>query len=308
VPAFGVEGATIDSESLDFDGATSTYTAKGHVKIRKGPASVDADEMKYNDKTSELNAVGNVVYDDPDVRIRAKKADLNLETKTGTLYEAEVFSKKDNFHINGTEIEKTGEKEYTLRKASFTTCDAPMPAWCFKGSDVDLIVGDRLKAKHVTFDIKGQPVFYSPYVSAGLSNERKTGLLIPTVGYVKGKGIHYEQPLFWAISDNRDATFVFDWFSKRGVGEGVEYRFIEPGGSRGNLWVYHLRDKELAEDFWDVRGKYDTDREAKATAYLNINYINTSQFYREYDPFLMSRGQRFMDPGSYLSVTTGRFF
>ncbi|MCL4475242.1 MAG: LPS assembly protein LptD [Nitrospirae bacterium] len=307
-PSFAEERTTIDSESLEYDGETFTYTAKGHVKIRKGLATVQADEMRYNDKTSGLTAEGNVVYADPDVRIKAKKADLNLENKTGTLYEAEVFSKKDNFHINGVEIEKTGEKEYTLKKASFTTCDAPLPAWCFKGSNVDLIVGDSLKAKNVTFDIKGQPVFFSPYISAGLSNERKTGFLIPTMGYVKGKGVHYEQPFFWAISDNRDATLILDVFSKRGVGEGLEYRFLEPDGSKGNLWTYHLRDNELGRDFWDIRGAYDRDRDARITGYLNINYINTSEFYREYDPFLMSRGKRFMDAASYLTVSTGRFF
>jgi LPS-assembly protein len=307
-PSSAEEGTTINSETLDYDGETSTYTAKGHVKVQKGLATVEADEMIYNDKTSQLIAEGNVVYADPDVSIKAKKADLNLENKTGTLYEAEVVSKKDNFHVSGLEIEKTGEKEYTLKKASFTTCDAPVPAWCFKGSEVDLIVGDRLKAKNVTFDIKGQPVFFSPYVSAGLGNERKTGFLIPALGYVKGKGVHYEQPFFWAISDNRDATLVLDVFSKRGVGEGIEYRFLEPDGSRGNLWTYHLRDNELGRDFWDVRGFYDRDRDARITGYLNINYINTSEFYREYDPFLMSRGQRFMDAASYLTVSTGRFF
>ncbi len=306
-PSFGAESTTIDSDSLDYDGETSTYTAKGHVKIRKGTTTVDADEMIYNDETSELNAEGNVVYGDSDVRIKAKKADLNLEDKTGTLYEAEVFSKKDNFHVNGVEIEKTGEKQYKLRNASFTTCDAPLPAWCFRGSDVDLIMGDRLKARNVTFDIKGQPVFYSPYISAGLGKERKTGFLIPTAGFVKGKGIHYEQPFFWAISDTKDATLIFDTFTKRGVGEGLEYRFVEPDGSKGTLWTYHLRDNELSKDFWDIRGTYDRDRDARITAYLDINYINSSQFYQEYDPFLMSRGKKFMDPASYLTVSTGRF-
>ncbi len=308
IPSFAAEITTIDSESLDYNGETSTYIAKGHVKVKKGLATVEADEMTYNDKTSDLTAEGNVVYADLDVKITAKKADLNLENKTGILYEAEVFSKKDNFHVKGAEIEKTGEKEYKLKKASFTTCDAPLPEWCFKGSDVNLIVGDRLKARNVTFDIKGQPVFYSPYISAGLSNERKTGFLIPTVGYVKGKGIHYEQPFFWAISDNRDATFILDVFSRRGVGEGLEYRFLEPDGSKGNFWTYHLRDNELGKDFWDIRGTYDRERDARITAFLDLNYINTSEFYREYDPFLMTRGQRFMDPASYLTITNGRFF
>jgi LPS-assembly protein len=308
IPSFAAEeSATIDSESLDYNGETSTYTARGHVKIKRGPTTVEADEMTYNDKSSDVTAKGNVIYADPQVNIKAKKADLNIENKTGTLYEAEFLSKKDNFHINGAEIEKIGENEYVLKRASITTCDAPVPDWCFKGSDVDIIVGDRVKARNVTFDIKGQPVFYSPYISAGLNNERKTGLLMPVVGYVSGKGIHYEQPFYWAISDNRDATLVLDVYTKRGVGEGLEYRFIEPDGSKGTFWVYHLKDDDLEKHFWDIRGKYDRDREAPVTGYLNINYINSSEYYREYDPFLTGGGKRITDPASYLTVSSGRF-
>jgi LPS-assembly protein len=306
-PAFAEEGITIDSEFLDYDAGTFTYTAKGKVKIRRGSATVEADETRYNEMTSELFAEGNVEYNDPDLRIKAKKAELNLEEKTGTLYEAAVFSRKDNFHITGAEIEKTGDKEYSLKKATFTTCDAPLPAWCFSGSDVQVVVGDSLKAKNVTFNIKGQPVMYSPYISAGLSNERKTGFLMPTVGYIEAKGVHYQQPFFWAISDNRDATVVLDVYSSRGVGQGLEYRFLEPNGSRGNLWAYHLRDDKLGRNFWDLRGVYDRERDAALTGYLNINYINTSEFHREYDPFLAGMGRKFADPSSYLNITAGRF-
>ncbi|HWR58874.1 MAG TPA: LPS assembly protein LptD [Thermodesulfovibrionales bacterium] len=301
------ESTTIDSETLDYDGQTFTYIARGQIRIKRGVASVESDEMRYNQQTSELTAEGNVVYEDHDVRIKAKRAKLNLDLKTGTLYEAEVYSKKDNYHIRGLEIERVGEKEYTLKNASFTTCDAPVPAWCFKGSDVNAIVGDRLKARNVTLNIEGLPVLYSPYFQTSLNKERKTGFLSPSVGYIKSKGIHVEQPFYWAISDNMDATFVADYYARRGAGEGIEFRFIEPDGSRGSLWAYHLRDKVLKEDFLDLRGFYDRERDANVTGYLNMNYVSSRDFYNEYNPYVLTKGV-FLDPAAYLNLTTGRFF
>ena len=297
---------TIESETLEYNSGTYTYTARGKVKIKKDSTTVDADEMTYNDESSDVTAEGNVVYEDPDVRIKAERAELNLETKTGILYEAEVYSKKDNYHIAGAEIEKTGETEYALKSASFTTCDAPIPAWCFKGSDVDANVGDRLKARNVTFDIKGLPVLYSPYFSASLGKDRKTGFLIPKLGYIKSKGIHVEQPFYWAISDNMDATLIGDYYAKRGVGEGVEYRFIEPDGLKGSLWAYHLRDRVFKEDFLDLNGYIDSDREARLTGYLSLNYVNSRDFYNEYNPYVLTKGA-FLEPLAYLNMTTGRF-
>lgn len=302
---FAEESIVITADILEYESKTFTYTAKGQVKIQKGPVTIDADEIKFNEKTSDVIAEGIVIYEDPLLRIKAKRAELNLETKTGRLYEAEIFSKRDNYHIKGLEVEKKAEGRYFLKEALFTTCDAPTPEWCFKGKDVDIMVGDKLISRSVSFNLKEIPVLYSPYLQAPLSSERKTGLLIPAVSYIESKGLRYEQPFFWAISENRDATFLLDIYGKRGIGEGLEYRYMEKDGSAGNFWLYHLKDEKLGRDFWKLHGVHeDRNPDAKITGYLNLNYINSRDFYTEYNPYIITKG---IDPVSYLNVTTGRF-
>jgi LPS-assembly protein len=309
VPCLAEDVTTIQSESLEYAKETSTYTAKGQVKIKKGLVTIESDEITYNEETDVAVSEGSMIYEDQHLRIKAKKAELNLESKTGMLYDAEVFSKKDNYHIRGTEIEKIADDEYLMNEASFTTCDAPVPAWCFKGRDIHILVGDTLKAKSVLFTIKDTPVFYSPYLSAPLDNERKTGLLIPALGYIKSKGMHYEQPFFWAISENRDATFVLDVYTKRGIGEGLEYRFLETNGAKGNFWIYHLRDTTLAKDFLDLRGLFENrEDENKVNSFLYLKYINDRDYYQEYNPYIVSKMQGLVDPAAYLNHTTERFF
>lgn len=285
----------ITSDFLEYEKETSIYTAKGSVMVQRGDAVIEAIEMRYNEKTSDVVAEGDVRYNDLEVFIKAKRAELNLDTKKGRLYDAEIFTKRDNYHISGTEIEKKGEKEYFLTKASFTTCDAPLPAWCFKGRDVDVVLGDRLKAKDVTFQIKGLPVLYTPYLWAPIHTERKTGFLMPVIGYSKTKGFHFGPAFFWAIAENRDATFVLDVYSKRGVGEGVEYRYIEKENVRGNLWLYHLRDNWLNKDFYELRSLHEQRKENGLSAYLNLNLLNERDFYREYSRDRDERTKRFLE-------------
>ncbi|HXX82302.1 MAG TPA: putative LPS assembly protein LptD, partial [Thermodesulfovibrionales bacterium] len=303
---FGNESTMMESDTLEYDGATSTFTAKGHVRIYRELGSLEADEVSYNEQTGDAYPEGNVVYENPDVRIKAKRAEWNLKSDTGTLYEAEIFSKKDNYHITGLEIEKTGPKEYTMKTASFTTCDAPVPAWCFKGSDIDAIVGDRLKARDATFNIDNVPVLYTPYISSSLAKDRKTGFLTPVVGLIKSKGLHLELPFYWAISDTMDATFLADIYTKTAVGEGLEFRFLEPDGSKGNFLLYHLKDKNSNDPLWALRGVYDRDRESPITGYLNVNYVTPVDLYQDYNPYVFSK-QRFLDSVDYLNQTTGRF-
>ena len=143
---YAEEKTTITSDSLEYNRETFTYSAKGNVKVQKADTVVEADEMIYNEQSDELVAKGNIRYRDPVVSFTASRADLNLDKKTGTLHNAEILFKKDNYHISGKEIEKKGENYYVSPEATFTTCDAPA-AWCFRGKNIDAIAGDRLRQR-----------------------------------------------------------------------------------------------------------------------------------------------------------------
>jgi LPS-assembly protein len=301
------ETTTITSDSLEYERESFTYTAIGHVKITKGPVSVEADQVTYHEDSSFVLAKGNFVYEDALVLIKAEGAELYLDSKTGRLFDATILQKKNKFRILAKTVEKRSEDEYFLDVAEFTTCDAPVPAWCFKGKDVDATVNDTLKARDVTFRIKEMPFLYSPYVITPIGNERKTGFLFPSLGYIQSKGVHYEQPFYWAISENRDATFLLDAYAKRGVGGGIEYRFLEPDSSKGYAWVYYLRDNEMARDFSNATVVYDRERDARLTGFFNLNYINSREMYNEYGQYVIAKTARFFNPAYYLDATSRRF-
>jgi len=299
---FAEEQMNMTSDSLEYEKETSTYIAKGSVKVQKGEMSIESNEMRYNENTSEAVAIGNVRYKDKDMSFTASRAELNLETKTGRLYDTEIFFKKENYHISGREIEKRGEGYYFSPEATFTTCDGPLPAWCFRGKDVDAVVGERLKARDVSFRINNVPILYTPYFWAPILTERQTGLLPPVIGYSKSKGIHLNTPFFWPISENRDLTFLMDIYSKRGIGEGIEYRYVEPGDIKGNVWLYHIKDTELNKNFYEFRAVHDQRSTEGIGGFLNINYVNEKDFFREFNPHFQIRTNRFLESDGEISL------
>ena len=88
---------------------------------------------------------------------------------------------------------------------------------------------------------------------------------------------------------------MLDTYSKRGIGEGLEYRFVEPGGAKGYWWVYHIRDKELDKDFLELNGLYDNRSSGALGGFLNIHYVNEKDFYQIYSPHLQESAQRFLE-------------
>ena len=292
---FAEEQTDITADNLEYRQETSTYTAKGNVKIRRADTLIEADEMTYNRETSDTVATGNMEYNDPELSITGNKAEFNLDRKTGVLYDAEILYKKDNYRIAGKVIEKKGEDYYVSPEATFTTCDPPSPAWCFRGKNIDAVAGDRLKAKGVSFRIKDFPLLYTPYLWTPIGTERKTGFLIPDIGYSNTRGFYFDIPFYWAITENRDATFSLDHYSKRGFGEGLEYRYLEAEDIKGRWWVYHLRDRELKKDFFELKGVHDQRSTEQIGGYLNVNYINEDDYYREFNSHIEARTTRFLE-------------
>ena len=295
MPCSAEEKTDIVSESLEYNQETSTYTATGQVRLTRSGSLIEADKVIYNESTSEAEAIGNVKFTDTDVFITGSKAGFNIDSKTGKIYDADVFFKKDNYHISGKVLEKKGENYFTSPAATFTTCDGPLPDWSFRGKKIDIITGERLKARDVSFRMKCLPVLYTPYLYAPILTERQSGLLMPEVGYSDKKGFHLNIPIFWAFSENRDITLELEQYSKRGYGEGIEFRYLEPGDIRGKWWLYHMRDRELNKDYIEIKGAHNQISAEKIGGFISVNYINEKDFYREFRPNIETRTNRFLE-------------
>ncbi|MDP2279376.1 MAG: putative LPS assembly protein LptD, partial [Nitrospirota bacterium] len=276
----------------------------GSVLVEQGETIMMANEMKYDEKTSNIFAEGNVVSDNPDIILKAEKAEFNLNTKKGTFYNAEIFSKHGKFRVSGTEIEKRGEKEYFIKKALVTTCENPSPEWCIKVRTADIIIGDRFNARDATFHVKDFPVLYTPYLLGPALIERKTGLLTPVVGYTQSKGFYYRQPFFWAIDEDKDATFIVDWYTKAGLGKGAEYRYVAPGNVEGTHWLYHFHDKKAELDFYELKSTHSKRNKDGLSGYWNLNLLNEKwkSFYREYSIHRSERINRFLESTGELTL------
>lgn len=292
----------ITSDKLEYFGETKTYVATGSATVEKAGAVLKSDEITFHEDTSEALAVGAVSYNDPETSVKAARAEMNLDAKTGTLFDAEVFYKKYNYHISGKEIEKRAEDYYYSPDATFTTCDAPVPAWCFKGKDINAVVEKKVVARNTTFEIMDLPVFYTPYLYAPLLKDRLTGLLIPVVSNSSSRGVSLTLPFYWAIAENKDATVILDAYSKRGIGTGLEYRFVEPGGANGNWWVYNIKDTLLDKDFFEVRGLYENFQQESLGGYLNVNYVNDKDFYQQFSTRRDIRMSRYLESTGELNL------
>lgn len=334
IPSSALGATTITADHLEHFAAEDKFIATGTVRIEKDGAVLLSDRAVLYNATSDAEASGNVVFEDSASRINAERAELNLDTKTGTLYNTIITLKNQDarietpsgseetrrrlglqgsgrevidFRILSGKLEKLSDDHFYAAEAAFTTCD-PEPgsteAWCFKGHDVDLKVGKRLTANNVTYRLKGLPALYTPWFWAPVGTERQTGFLFPLIGNSSQKGFHFNPAFFWAIDENKDATFALDYYSRRGIGTSAEYRYL--GFTNAGTWyAYHIRDKELKKNFVELKAMHE-QRFNAATAYADIDYVNEESFFREYALDRDRRLQSFLQSSVEVSLPLRR--
>ena len=139
-------------------------------------------------------------------------------------------------------IDFEGENQYRLLNNTFTTCPVDNDAWYVRTNELKLDYDREVgEGRNATVYFKDVPILYSPWLSFSLNNERKSGFLPPSFGTSSDNGFEYEQPYYWNIAPNMDATISPRLMTKRGLQIGSEFRYLNTafGG------VYH--DKLNAE-------------------------------------------------------------
>lgn len=294
----------IYADRISYDRSGNEFSASGNVEIIQGDKRLRADQVRFNKNLNTALASGNVHFTSAGDSLVGDRLTIDLGSGTGTLYKGMIFIEKSNFFIKGDLIEKTGESTYHIRKAGLTACEQKTPDWRITGSDLNVNVEGYGTVWNPTFWVKKVPVFYVPFFIFPVRNERETGLLLPSGGYSDRLGFFYEQPFFWAISDNTDATFYYEHLQFRGEKPGVEYRYVLSEESKGTFFIEGFNDREVddgtgetsekwgytddaylrpnSDRYW-LRMKADQELPGEVKSKLDLDIVSDQDYLQDFD-------------------------
>lgn len=291
----------ISAKAVTFDNKKNLYIAEDDVVITGGKTRLEADHIEFSNKTKQAFARGNVLLLSGEDYISCNSMNINLSTQTGSITHGTIFIQKNNFYINGENIQKLGEFSYSVDKGSITTCSGESPDWKITARDIKVTIEGYGTAKHTILWAKDVPTAYSPFLMFPVQARRQTGLLTPRITSSDRKGIEYEQPLFLALSRNTDATLYTDYMSDRGTKIGSEFRYVLDNRSKGSLFLDFLKDEKKddgtdgtkdysfsttpqrtnSDRFW-FRMKHDQELAHGFIARLDIDVVSDEDYLLEF--------------------------
>jgi LPS-assembly protein len=290
----GTSSASTRVTADSTDRREGKYRLEGNVIIERDSTTLRADSATFDEPTGIINASGNIIITAEGSEARAGRAQFNINNSVGSLYGADLVVGDEGYRVSSDHVRLLGPGQFALNTASVTTCDDLPPSWCLKGQDLDVRSGERISLWHATLRIKGVPVFYTPYLYAPIVNERRTGLLVPSIGYRSTTGYFYSQPFFWAISPLMDSTITLDYHTDRALGQALEFRFLTGPNSGGVIDLRHLRDYRVDNSYEEARAVYD-GRGEHVSAGLDLKLVNRQDYFQRYADLTVLRASRYLD-------------
>jgi len=288
----------LTADHLDYRQDQDLYEADGSVVVQQGSLKLTADHASIQALPGILTATGHVHLTDPQTDVTAERMELNVNTEAGVITHGQLFLPSTNSSVSGRLLQRFSEYHYRVKEGSFTNCDAQegeVPAWRMRFKDLDLTVGDTLAFTGAWLCVNDVPTIPLPTLSYPLA-KRKTGFLMPFVGYDNRFGFHAEGSFYWAINHSQDLTISPKYYSRLGYGSLFEYRYVLDRQSRGQWAVDYLQQTELP----NVAGVTDTGQDPRK-ARASITGSHTQKFW---DTFLVRANANLVsDPNYYQQLS-----
>jgi LPS-assembly protein len=270
----GVVEAQKDEYSIFQGGVTIEYQ---DIKLR-------ADKVTHNLKTADVVAEGNVIIDQGPTRVTASQAIYNLNSKTGTFFNA-TGTMDPSMYFSGERIEKVDQDTYKLTNGIFTSCDLDHPAWSFHVGEAEVTMDDYARMKNISFRANGLPVFWAPRLIWPTKRDRSQGLLIPRLRFSDQFGAILQNGYFIPFGDSIDATVYGDVSSENYYGAGVDLRYVPSDNVKiGDLRAYTVNNSKDGRIEWKYKFQHAQENlPGGFRGVVDVQDYSNLDFFREYD-------------------------
>ncbi len=215
----------IDSDDAVLD-ATGHAVLNGRVKVRQDARTVTSDSVNYDEKTGRIAVKGGVDFEDPKLRVRSDTGRYDINGAAN--FDQANFQLMDrNGRGFAKDIDILPDGKLALTSVRYTSCPVGNEDWMLQASSIHL--DTKLQegvARNVTMRFKDVPIFYTPYISFPVGDERKSGVLFPSFGHSGNNGFELEVPYYFNLAPNYDLTLTPGFLSARGVQLGGQYRYL----------------------------------------------------------------------------------
>ena len=296
----------VNGDTVQYDQKNMMVTGIGNVSITYKDIKITCNKIVVDIGNKDCIAEGDVtLYQDGNV-FTSDKVLYNFENKTGHLIEGGM--QMEPWYGKAESIDKIAEKLYKLNRSYMTTCDFEKPHYRIEAKTIKVYLGDRVTAWHAFLYVGDTPIMYVPYYNHPLEDN------LPQVNIVPGRNDEWGTYLLtaWRYYFHPDSRghVHFDWRSRRGHAEGIDYKYGLRKFGKGYCRFYYLHDKEpdynkdpgteLPSERWRVQVRHRWDVDENTFMAGEFHKLSDEDFIKDF--LYKEEYERENQPSTYLTL------
>lgn len=225
---------------------TGIVILEGDIEVIQQDGLVQGSNGTYNRDTEIFDLQGEVRIRRPGMLIVGSNVRVDRGGESSEITNASYVLHEQNIRGQADIIVYTdADGIITIDNGLYTRCEPGDNSWLISSKKITLDQKTgRGTARNVTLRINDIPVFYTPYISFPINDERVSGLLAPVMGSTRDGGFDFSMPYYFNLAANYDATLSPRIISRRGIMAGLETRYL--GRNSNNIVnLYYLPDDDL---------------------------------------------------------------
>lgn len=280
---------TIKAQYATYLDENKTAYARGKVRVTfatltYGMNTLYADEIWYTEPTRFLHAKGNVkltqgTYGKTTVsQLHCDELKYEIDTFRGIA--TNIHSTTPPWFIYAPEFEQLNRYEQHAQHPTFTTCDRPEPHYHLVARELVIYPEKYLIAHDVVFYFKNTPILYYPVFRRSLIKHETNFQLTPGNNSYLGMFVKTRYSFFW--SEEITTRILLDYFSKQGLGTGMELEYNIDSTHQGRLATYYIDERESDQSRNRIYYRHRSDFTDKISALAYVNYASDPEFDQDY--------------------------
>jgi len=248
-----------DMNAITQTSENHVYHLRGHAEMENAIMLFRADEIDYNEDTGDVQARGNIYFEqfERNEKIWADHLEYNTKSETGKFYDVRgttapridtrpgMLTSLNPYYFQGKWAERV-DGHYILYSGFLTNCRVPNPWWRLKGPRFNVEPRESAKAYRSTFLLRKFPLFYTPFFYKSLEKvPRRSGFLVPNIGHSSLRGYMIGGGAFWAINRSYDATYHILDYTERGFAHHLELRGKPTDKADFDATLFGVQDRGL---------------------------------------------------------------
>lgn len=233
----------LQAEAAHVESSAAHSLMEGKVSLSRGTQRMRAERVELERPEQQVRIEGGFTYADPSQVLRGQQAQVNLNAETGWFKSTDYYLAGRNAQGYAEEVRVDRRQRRTqLENTTYSTCPRGQEFWKLRARNLQLDEATgRGTARDISLAIRDTPVFYFPWLSFPITDERQSGFLVPRQGYEREIGFDLQIPYYWNIAPNHDMTLTPRLMTARGLLLGVDYRYLYPN-HRGQIGAEYIPD------------------------------------------------------------------